>query len=123
MKKSPVMLIATFGLFLGLQAYSTCLCGVAVHDQEPSCCHSKPVVAQGPDIKGPCCDRCAFRSPDSIVIRDSAVSDSIPFPFLQAHTISVMPTDIPVDRVFQSAFHLSWSIALSTCQPRAPPVG
>lgn len=121
MKRNPLMLIAIFGLFLSLQGYSTCLCGVAQERHESSCCHPEQ-AASGPDVKAPCCDRCSLRSSDTVIIRESTLSGSIPTLFL----VSCGYSEPPPARVISSVNPIDASYTPHAiyipCQPRAPPV-
>lgn len=118
MKKSPIMLIATFGVFLGLQAYSACQCG---EKPKGSCCHSKSVTAQGHDIKGPCCDRCTFRSSGNFVVREDTVNAATAAPILASQFYDAVPVNDSVFGLAPSRISHVLSITHVTSQPRAPP--
>lgn len=121
MKRSPIMLVATFGLFLGLQAYSTCVCGVGDRGRESACCQAKSAKGQRSDINAPCCDRCALRAADSIVLRESTFNDSITSPFVTAHHDVEMPALDAAGGAAQCDITRTPAVTLATCQPRAPP--
>lgn len=121
MKRSPIMLVATFGLFLGLQAYSTCLCGVGDRGRESACCQAQPAKGHSPNVKAPCCDRCVLRVADSIVLRESTFNDSIVSPFVTSHNDVEKPTLAAVGGTTPCDITRTPAVTLATCQPRAPP--
>lgn len=112
MKKSPIMLIAMFGLFLS-QAFSTCRCGMDMQSQESSCCHSGWVKVSAADTKAPCCNR--------IVLREASLNDSLASPFLISHASHALPPNNSISNVAQGDLPRLSSVAQATCQPRAPP--
>lgn len=120
MRKPPIIMLLTFGLFLGLQAHSACRCVMEAPRHESTCCHSERAHADAPDIKSACCGRCSLDASDRIVLRDGAATILPLQVFLAPHkvvlTLNEVVTAIPREEILFSAV-----IIHHAQQPRAPP--